>query len=97
MDYRHYAEQEGKLQLGDEFDFSKTFERISVFDSILHYNANLSADDLSQNNAAATDEKLGITVKDTWGLGKIQIEIFEATVEEKLIQPHIANRRGVGK
>jgi lysyl-tRNA synthetase class 2 len=58
-----------------------------VFDSILHYNANLSADDLSQNNAAATAEKLGITVKDTWGLGKIQIEIFEATVEEKLIQP----------
>jgi lysyl-tRNA synthetase class 2 len=72
---------------GDEFDFSKTFERISVFDSILHYNANLSADDLSQNNATATAEKLGITVKDTWGLGKIQIEIFEATVEEKLIQP----------
>ncbi|CAC9626177.1 Lysyl-tRNA synthetase (class II) (EC 6.1.1.6) [uncultured Gammaproteobacteria bacterium] len=72
---------------GDEFDFSKTFERISVFDSILHYNANLSADDLSQNNAAVTAEKLGITVKDTWGLGKIQIEIFEATVEEKLIQP----------
>jgi lysyl-tRNA synthetase class 2 len=26
-------------------------------------------------------------VKDTWGLGKIHIEIFEATVEEKLEQP----------
>ncbi|AYQ56520.1 Lysine--tRNA ligase [Bathymodiolus thermophilus thioautotrophic gill symbiont] len=72
---------------GDEFDFSKTFERISVFDSILHYNADLSAADLSQDNAATTAEKLGITVKDSWGLGKIQIEIFEATVEEKLIQP----------
>ncbi|MBT4923882.1 MAG: lysine--tRNA ligase, partial [Candidatus Thioglobus sp.] len=35
----------------------------------------------------ATAEKLGIQVKDNWGLGKTQIEIFEATVEEKLIQP----------
>jgi lysyl-tRNA synthetase class 2 len=45
---------------GDAFDFSKTFERISVFDSILHYNADLSAIDLSQDNAAATAEKLEI-------------------------------------
>ncbi len=32
-------------------------------------------------------ENLNIQVKDNWGLGKIQIEIFEATVEEKLMQP----------
>jgi hypothetical protein len=30
-----------------------------------------------------TAENLNIQVKDNWGLGKIQIEIFEATVEEK--------------
>ncbi len=72
---------------GDEFDFSKTFERISVFDSILQYNPNLCAQDLNEENATTTAKKLGIEVKDTWGLGKIQIEIFEATVEEKLSQP----------
>ncbi|BAS67811.1 lysine--tRNA ligase [Bathymodiolus septemdierum thioautotrophic gill symbiont] len=72
---------------GDEFDFSKPFERISVFDAILKYNPDLSSDDLSEVNATATAKKLGIDVKDAWGLGKIQIEIFDATVEERLMQP----------
>ena len=37
----------------------------------------------------ATDyaRKLGVDVKDSWGLGKIQIEIFEETAEHKLDQP----------
>jgi lysyl-tRNA synthetase class 2 len=72
---------------GDDFDFSKSFDRISVFDSILQYNPTLTEDDLSEANATATAEKLGIQVKDNWGLGKTQIEIFEATVEERLMQP----------
>jgi lysyl-tRNA synthetase class 2 len=72
---------------GDDFDFSKAFNRISVFDSILEYNPNLNAQDLNEDNAKNTAKKLGIEVKNSWGLGKIQIEIFEATVEEKLMQP----------
>ena len=72
---------------GDDFDFSKSFDRISVFDSILQYNPTLTANDLNEDNAKKTAENLNIQVKDNWGLGKIQIEIFEATVEEKLIQP----------
>jgi lysyl-tRNA synthetase class 2 len=76
------------IKYGDyEFDFSKPFTRLSVFDSILEYNKNLTANDLNEQNAKQTAEKLGIQVKENWGLGKIQIEIFEATVEEKLIQP----------
>ncbi len=72
---------------GDDFDFSKSFDRLSVFDSILKYNPQLKANDLSVENAKKTAKKLGINLKDGWGLGRIQIEIFEATVEEKLIQP----------
>lgn len=72
---------------GDDFDFSRAFNRISVFDSILEYNPSFKADDLNEANAKATAEKLGIEVKDNWGLGKIQIEIFEKTVEERLMQP----------
>ncbi|VVM25757.1 Lysyl-tRNA synthetase (class II) (EC [uncultured Gammaproteobacteria bacterium] len=72
---------------GDEFDFSKAFERMSVFDSILQYNPDLCAEDLNAESASTTATKLGIKVKESWGLGKIQIEIFEDTVEEKLIQP----------
>jgi lysyl-tRNA synthetase class 2 len=58
-----------------------------VVDSILKYNPTLSISDLSDDNAKLTAKSLGIHIKDSWGLGKIQIEIFEATVEEKLIQP----------
>ena len=72
---------------GDDFDFSKPFKRLNVVDSILHYNPALKIEDLQEGNAKDTAEKLGIRIKDNWGLGKIQIEIFEATVEEKLIQP----------
>ncbi|WP_428087166.1 lysine--tRNA ligase [Candidatus Thioglobus sp.] len=72
---------------GDDFDFSKAFKRISVFDSILAYNPSFKAEDLSEANAKATALRLGIEVKDNWGLGKIQIEIFEIAVEEKLMQP----------
>ena len=72
---------------GDDFDFSKSFDRLSVFDSILKYNPQLKGNDLSEESAKKTAKKLGIHLKDGWGLGRIQIEIFEATVEEKLIQP----------
>lgn len=72
---------------GDDFDFSKPFERLSVLDAILQYNPTLTVEGLQENTAKKTAEKLGIHIKDSWGLGKIQIEIFEATVEEKLMQP----------
>jgi lysyl-tRNA synthetase class 2 len=62
---------------GEDFDFSKDFERLSVFDSILKYNPKLKSADLSQEKAKSSAEKMGIKVKDNWGLGKIQIEIFE--------------------
>ncbi|BAF61666.1 lysine--tRNA ligase [Candidatus Vesicomyidisocius calyptogenae] len=72
---------------GNNLDFFKSFKRISVVDSILQYNPSLIATDLNQKNAKQTAEKLGIQIKENWGLGKIQIEIFETTVEEKLLQP----------
>ena len=73
---------------GKQFDFGKPFARLSVFDSILQFNPDIKAEQL-QTIAGAKEiaKKLAIHVKDTWGLGKIQIEIFEATVEDKLEQP----------
>ncbi len=72
---------------GNDLDFSKTFQRLSVFDSILKYNPNLKSSDLSLENIKNIAKTIGIQVKDHWGLGKIQIEIFEKTVEDRLIQP----------
>ncbi|MDO3383949.1 lysine--tRNA ligase [Gilvimarinus algae] len=73
---------------GSEYDFAKPFARISVFDSILRYNPELNAEDIADlESARKVAEKLHIPLKDSYGLGKVQIEIFEATVEEKLDQP----------
>lgn len=72
---------------GDDFDFAKPFKRLSVLDAILQYNPHLSATDLTDETAKKTAKNLKIKVKNSWGLGKIQIEIFENTVEEKLMQP----------
>jgi len=73
---------------GSHYDFSAPFNRISVFDSILQFNEDISAEQLSDDAAARELAKgLGIELKDSWGLGKVQIEIFEKTVEHLLDQP----------
>ncbi len=69
-------------------NLDQTFARMTLFDAILKFNQDLSADDLNDKIRAANyARKLGIAVKENDGLGKIQLEIFEKTVEEKLIQP----------
>ena len=73
---------------GSDYDFGKPFTRLSVFDAVLQYNPSISAEQLADmEQAKAIAKGLGIEVKDSWGLGKIQIEIFEETVEHKLDQP----------
>jgi lysyl-tRNA synthetase class 2 len=77
------------IQYGEEtYDFNKPFTRMTVKESILHFNPKLTAEDLENiGNAKVIAEQLGIPVKDNYGLGKIQIEIFEKTVEENLKDP----------
>ena len=71
-----------------EYDFDKPFARLSVFDSILHFNPDIKAEQLQTlEGATAIATRLGIPLKSTYGLGKIQIEIFEKTVEHRLMQP----------
>jgi len=73
---------------GSDYDFSQPFGRMSVFDSILAHNDGISAAQLADESAArAIASGLGIALKDSWGLGKVQLEIFEKTVEHRLDQP----------
>lgn len=73
---------------GDTYDFGKPFVRLSVKDAILKFNPQLSANDISEIETARTVcESLSIAVKPSFGLGKLQIEIFEKTVEQRLIDP----------
>ncbi|MEK9575577.1 MAG: lysine--tRNA ligase [Gammaproteobacteria bacterium] len=77
---------------GVNFDFSKKFDRLTVEEAILKYNSDISSEDINQSNISNTLKKLKITAKDSWGYGKSLIEIFEATTEEKLIQPTFITR-----
>jgi lysyl-tRNA synthetase class 2 len=73
---------------GSEYDFAQPFLRLSVFDSILQYNPDIKAEQLADEaGARAIAEGLGIALKPYYGLGKVQIEIFEKTVEDRLDQP----------
>jgi lysyl-tRNA synthetase class 2 len=73
---------------GQVYDFARPFRRMTVLEAILAYNDNLSAEQLAdRDSAAAVASALGIEVQDVWGLGKLQIEIFEKTAEHRLEQP----------
>jgi lysyl-tRNA synthetase class 2 len=71
-----------------EYDFGRPFERLTVVDAILRHNPDIKAEQLADDASARQVAKnLGINLKDSWGLGKVQIEIFEATAEHRLVQP----------
>ncbi len=73
---------------GEDYDFGKPFERMTVFESILHFNPDLKAADLDNlESAVKAAQQLGIPIKESYGLGKVQIEIFEKTVESRLMNP----------
>ncbi|HBD24149.1 MAG TPA: lysine--tRNA ligase [Oceanospirillaceae bacterium] len=73
---------------GQDYDLAKPFKRISVFDSILHYNPDITPEQLADEvSAREIATNLGIPLKASWGLGKVQIEIFEKTVEDRLDEP----------
>ncbi|MGH8493952.1 MAG: lysine--tRNA ligase [Moraxellaceae bacterium] len=74
---------------GETYDFGAKFTRISMVDSILKYNPELTREQL-WDVAAASEiirSKLKMQVKPIWGIGKLQTIIFEETVETQLRQP----------
>ncbi|MEW8396376.1 MAG: lysine--tRNA ligase, partial [Candidatus Thiodiazotropha sp.] len=73
---------------GERYDFGSPFQRMTVKQSICHFNPEISAamlDDEAQARAIA--EGMEIPLKPSYGLGKIQIEIFEKSVEHRLMNP----------
>jgi lysyl-tRNA synthetase class 2 len=73
---------------GSEYDFSRPFARMTVVESILQHNPQITAEQIADDaTARKIAGELGISLKNSWGLGKVQIEIFEKTVEHLLDQP----------
>lgn len=72
----------------DDYDLSKSFLRLSVEDALLKYNPKLTRDVLYDLDKLRVLLKKHVTlVKESWGLGKLQMELFDKTVEPNLMAP----------
>jgi lysyl-tRNA synthetase class 2 len=73
---------------GEVYDFGSAFARMTLKESVLHFNPDIRLADLETLPAARkVAEHLKIPLRENYGLGKIQLEIFEKTVESKLKNP----------
>ena len=73
---------------GVSYDFSKPFERLTMVEAIAKHNPDIYAEDIQKLDALKSIiENKGIKVEAGWGIGKVQTELFEATVEHRLQDP----------
>lgn len=81
----------GALQLtyqGMAIDLSQPFQRITMKAAIVQYCPEITMAQLDdENQARELARKYNTGVPDSAGLGKLQSALFEALVEEKLVQP----------
>ncbi|CNJ96355.1 lysine--tRNA ligase [Yersinia intermedia] len=77
------------VQYGEQtFDFGKPFAKLTMKEAICKYRPETNVADLDDmDKALAIAESLGIKIEKSWGLGRVQCEIFEETAESHLIQP----------
>ncbi len=73
---------------GEEFDLGEAFARMTVEEVILSFNPDIDASRIRDRDyLVSVCEKLDIRVAESYGPGKLQIEIFEKTGEDKLRKP----------
>jgi len=73
---------------GEEFDLGEAFARMTVEEVVLRFNPDIDASRVRDRDyLVSVCEKLNIRVEDSYGPGKLQIEIFEKTGEDKLRKP----------
>jgi lysyl-tRNA synthetase, class II len=73
---------------GEEYDFGRRFPRLTVEELVLTHNPEIDRERLRDRDyLAGVCDRLGIPVEDGFGAGKLQIELFEKTCEEKLREP----------
>ena len=73
---------------GETYDFSQPFRRLTVKEAILYFNPAMVAVDLEHlDSARRIAESLGLKIPEGYGLGRVQLEIFDLTVEHQLRDP----------
>ncbi|SNC58639.1 lysine--tRNA ligase [Sodalis endosymbiont of Henestaris halophilus] len=77
------------VHYGDQiFDFNKPFIQMTMKEAICYYCPQIRPEALEDMTfATAIANSLDIKVKKSWGLGRVQTEIFKKTAESYLIQP----------
>jgi len=70
------------------YDFAEPFRRLTLAQALLQYNPQLTPATLvDAAHLGALLDQMGVKVQASWGLGKLQLELFEQTVEHLLDQP----------
>ena len=72
---------------GREYDFSKGAQRITMHEAICSYTeieeSRIEDEDFLRHQLG----DMGVRCEESWGIGKLQLELFEAQVENKLKDP----------
>jgi len=73
---------------GEAYDFARPFARYALKEAILRFNPDIEAADLERlERARGVAQELDIPLKPSYGVGKLQLEIFEKAVEHQLKDP----------
>jgi len=73
---------------GETYDFGRPFRRLTVREAVLQFNPAIAAAELDDwESARRIAQRLGVEVKPEHGLGRVQLDIFEQTVEHQLRDP----------
>jgi lysyl-tRNA synthetase, class II len=73
---------------GRDYDLAQPFKRMSVEEAVLVFNPDLASDKLRDREyLAEVCKRMEIHVEDSYGNGKLLLEIFEKTVEDRLFEP----------
>jgi len=72
---------------GDQIDLSRPADRYSMVESIAHYTGISEADLADRQRVAEILKGMNLETDDDWGIGKLHMELFEARVEDQLVQP----------
>lgn len=73
---------------GQVYDFGQPFLRMTLQNAILHYNKDMTLTDITDlDKAKKIAKNMDLAIQDDYGIGKVQYEIFEKTVEKNLEGP----------
>jgi lysyl-tRNA synthetase class 2 len=73
---------------GSNYDLAQPFKRLTVEESVAQYNPDLDPGRLRETKyLRGVCRQLDITLEDHYGSGKMLVELFEKTVEDRLDEP----------